>query len=71
MAQEKETPMQLLEKFMISNNYQLDSKLLSYILVLDMYFAKQIKNAYSAGFNSQDKNDNADKYYFMTFIDND
>jgi hypothetical protein len=39
MAQEKETPMQLLEKFMIENNYPIDSKLLSYILVLDMHFA--------------------------------
>jgi hypothetical protein len=71
MAQEKQTPMQLLQKFMAENNYPIDSKLLSYILVLDMYFAKQVKNAYSAGFNSQDKADDADKYYFMKFIDND
>jgi hypothetical protein len=69
MAQEKQTPMQLLEKFMNENNYPVDSKLLSYILVLDMYFANEIKNAYSTGF--QDKTNEADKYYFMKFIDND
>lgn len=69
MAQEKQTPTQLLEKFMTENNYPIDSKLLSYILVLDMYFANEIKNAYFTGF--QDKINEPDKYYFMKFIDND
>ena len=36
MAQERKTPSQLIEAYMVENKLPLDSKLLSYILVVDM-----------------------------------
>jgi hypothetical protein len=68
MAQERKTPSQLIESYMLENNLPLDSKLLSYILVVDMYFRTEIENAYRFGQNNNDVD--ANKYYFMKYIDN-
>jgi hypothetical protein len=69
MAQERKTPSQLIEAYMVENKLPLDSKLLSYILVVDMYFRTEIENAYRFGQNNKDVD--ASKYYFMKYTDND
>ena len=69
MAQERKTPSQLIEAYMVENKLPLDSKLLSYILGVDFYFRTEIENAYRFGQNNQDVE--ASKYYFMIYSDND
>jgi hypothetical protein len=69
MAQERKTPSQLIETYIIENNLPLDSKLLSYILVVNMYFRTEIENAYRFAQNNNDVD--ASKYYFMKYEDND
>ena len=76
MAQERKTPSQLIEAYMVDNKLPLDSKLLSYILVVDMYFRTEIENAYrfgqiSTGHIITGKELDARKYYFMKYEDND
>jgi hypothetical protein len=69
MAQEKQTPGQMIEAFMIKNNMPISSELLSYLMATDMYFRKRIETAFNSGKNDQSVS--ADQYYFMTYIDND
>ena len=69
MAQERKTPSQLIEAYMVENKLPLDSKLLSYILVVDMYFRTEIENAYRFAQNNKDVE--ASKYYNMKYEDND
>jgi hypothetical protein len=69
MAQAKETPSQLIEEYMNKNKYPISNDLLSYIMVVDMVFRKEIMAAYNFGMDNKDVS--ADKYYHMTFIDND
>ena len=68
MAQERKTPSQLIEAYM-EENERLDSKLLSYILVVNMYFRTEIENAYRFAQNNKDVE--ASKYYSMKYEDND
>jgi hypothetical protein len=68
MAQERKTPSQLIEAYM-EENERLDSKLLSYILVVNMYFRTEIENAYRFAQNNKDVE--ASKYYNMKYEDND
>jgi hypothetical protein len=70
MAQAKETPSQLIEEYMNKNNYPISNDLLSYIMVVDMVFRREIQSAYMAGVNNI-TGTSPDKYYHMTFIDND
>jgi hypothetical protein len=71
MAQERKTPSQLIEAYMVENKLPLDSKLLSYILVVDMYFRTEIENAYRFAQISVGTDLTASKYYFMKYTDND
>ena len=69
MAQERKTPSQLIEAYMVENKLPLDSKLLGYILGVDFYFRTEIENAYRFGQNNKDLEPS--KYYFMKYTDND
>jgi hypothetical protein len=56
---------------MVENNLPLDSKLLSYILVVDMYFRTEIENAYRFAQISVGTDLTASKYFFIKYVDND
>jgi hypothetical protein len=71
MAQERKTPSQLIEAYMVENKLPLDSKLLSYILVVDMYFRTEIENAYRFAQISIGTDLTASKYFFIKYVDND
>ena len=55
---------------MNKNKYPISNDLLSYIMVVDMVFRREIQSAYMAGVNNI-TGTSPDKYYHMTFIDND
>jgi len=68
MTQYKKTPSQLLKQFMQSKEYAIPVDLAEFLSDIDIYFEREIKNAYNAGDGNEGRGE-ANKYYFMSFTE--
>jgi hypothetical protein len=68
MTQYKKTPSQLVKQFMQSKEYAIPVDLAEFLSDIDIYFEREIKNAYNAGDGNEGRGE-ATKYYFMSFTE--
>jgi hypothetical protein len=69
MAQYKKTPAQLIKQFMEQKQYLIGADLIEFLNDVDIYFEREIKNAYNAG-DGNDGRGEANQYYNLLFKDN-
>lgn len=69
MAQYKKTPAQLIKQFMEQKEYLIGADLSEFLNDIDIYFEREIKNAYNCGDGDNGRRD-CNAYYFIMFQDN-
>jgi len=69
MAQYKKTPSQLIKQFMEQKQYHIGVDLLEFLNDIDIYFEREIKNAYNSG-DGNDGRRECNQYYNLMFSDN-
>ena len=68
MAQYKKTPSQLIKQYMENNKYFIGDDLIEFLKDVDIYFEREIKNAYNSGDGDNHRRD-CNSYYNIIFTE--